>query len=74
MMASLPTREIISHLCPVGAFTTKLLTLGILNSQGVLHAIVDAQREYNKSKSNAMHYMLSSIHSGWIMIRVLLMT
>lgn len=51
---------------PCWGFYNKTLDTWNLKLQGVLHAIVDAQREFNKSKSNAMHYMLSSIHSGWM--------
>jgi hypothetical protein len=51
---------------PLWGFYNKTLDTWNLKVQGVLHAIIDAQREFNKSKSNAMHYMLSSIHSGWM--------
>lgn len=52
---------------PAVGFYNKSLDQWSLKVSGLLEALKDPQREYNKIKANINHYMLSSIHSGWIM-------
>lgn len=52
---------------PIWGFYNKSTDLWTLKLQGLLESLKDSQREYNKVSSSITHYMLSSIHSGWMM-------
>lgn len=52
---------------PVWGFYNKSTDLWSMKLQGLLESLKDPQREYNKVSSSITHYLLSSIHSGWLM-------
>ena len=52
---------------PVFGFYSKAQESWSLKLTGIVEALKDSQREINKWSSNQMHYVLSSIHSGWKM-------
>ena len=52
---------------PVFGFYNKSLDQWNLRVMGLLDQMKDSQREYNRVSVSMTHYLLSSIHSGWIM-------
>jgi len=52
---------------PLFGFYSKSQDSWHMKLSGIVEALKDSQREINKWSSNQMHYVLSSIHSGWIM-------
>ena len=52
---------------PVFGFYNKSVSQWVYKVHGLVEMLKDPQRDYNKAKANEMQYMLSSIHSGWIM-------
>lgn len=52
---------------PVFGFYNKSLDSWSYKLSGIVRHLKDPQREINKWDSNALYYLLSSIHSGWRM-------
>ena len=52
---------------PVFGFYNRSLDLWSQKLSGIVKHLKDVQREINKWESNKLFYLLSSIHSGWMM-------
>lgn len=52
---------------PLFGFYSKSQEDWSMKLTGIVEALKDSQREINKWSANQMHYVLSSIHSGWKM-------
>ena len=52
---------------PVFGFYNKSADQWLYKLQGLVESLKDPQRDYNKAKANEMQYILSAIHSGWMM-------
>lgn len=52
---------------PIFCFYNRFMDRWEYRILSLVDPLKDPQAEYNKSKANMMHYMLSSIHSGWVL-------